>query len=59
MTSPPTWQTLPGLAAAPKPGKPGPGCLPGSKNRRPATRGDVGKTIKRDEPAKAAQNQKG
>ena len=30
-------QTLPGLAGAPKPGKPGPGRPPGSKNRRPAT----------------------
>jgi len=37
-------QTLPGLAGAPKPGKPGPGRPPGSKNRRPATRHDVGKT---------------
>ena len=30
-------------AGAPKPGKPGPGRLPGSKNRRPAARHDVGK----------------
>jgi DDE superfamily endonuclease len=30
-------------ASAPKPGKPGPGRPPGSKNRRPATRYDVGK----------------
>jgi DDE superfamily endonuclease len=30
-------------AGAPKPGKPGPGRPPGSKNRRPATRHDVGK----------------
>jgi hypothetical protein len=30
-------------AGAPKPGKPGPGRPPGSKNRRPATRYDVGK----------------
>jgi hypothetical protein len=43
---------LPGLAGAPKPGKPGPGRPPGSKNRRPATRHDVGKTVKRDEPKK-------
>jgi hypothetical protein len=35
--------TLPVLTAAPKPGKPGPGRLPGSKNRHPATRHDVGK----------------
>jgi hypothetical protein len=30
-------------AGAPKPGRPGPGRPPGSKNRRPATRHDVGK----------------
>jgi len=40
-------QTLPALASAPKPGKPGPGRPPGSKNRHPATRHDVGKTVKR------------
>ena len=40
-------QTLPELASAPKPGKPGPGRPPGSKNRRPATLHDVGKTVKR------------
>ena len=45
-------QALPSLASAPKPGKPGPGRPPGSKNRRPATRHDVGKTVKRDEPKK-------
>jgi hypothetical protein len=45
-------QTLPDLAGAPKPGKPGPGRPPGSKNRRPATRPDVGKTVKREEPKK-------
>jgi hypothetical protein len=38
--------TLP--ARAPKPGKPGPGRPPGSKNRRPAPHHDVGKTIKRE-----------
>ena len=43
-------QALPDLASAPKPGKPGPGRPPGSKNRRPATCHDVGKTVKRDEP---------
>jgi len=52
-------QTLPGLAGAPKPGKPGPGRPPGSKNRRPATRHDVGKTVKRDEPNKKTRRQKG
>jgi hypothetical protein len=44
--------TLPCPASAPKPGKPGPGRPPGSKNRRPATRHDVGKTVKRHEPKK-------
>jgi DDE superfamily endonuclease len=52
-------QTLPDLASAPKPGKPGPGRPPGSKNRRPATRHDVGKTVKRDEPKKKTRRQKG
>ena len=52
-------QTLPALASAPKPGKPGPGRPPGSKNRRPATRHDVGKTVKRDEPKKKTRRQKG
>ena len=45
-------QALPDLASAPKPGKPGPGRPPGSKNRRPATRHDEGKTVKRNEPKK-------
>jgi len=52
-------QMLPGLASAPKPGKPGPGRPPGSKNRHPATRHDVGKTVKRDEPNKKDRRQKG
>ena len=52
-------QTLPCPASAPKPGKPGPGRPPGSKNRPPATRHDVGKTVKRDEPAKKTRRQKG
>ena len=52
-------QTLPGLASAPKPGKPGPGRPPGSKNRRPATRNEVGKTVKRDQPSKKTRRQKG
>jgi hypothetical protein len=34
-------------ARAPKPGKPGPGRPPGSKNRHPATRHDVGKTTRK------------
>jgi len=52
-------QTLPDLASAPKPGKPGPGRPPGSKNRRPATRHDVGKTVKRTEPKKKTRSQEG
>ena len=40
-------QTLPLPAGAPKPAKPGPGRPPGSKNRHPATRHDVGKTVRR------------
>ncbi|HTP15054.1 MAG TPA: hypothetical protein VMK13_04375, partial [Streptosporangiaceae bacterium] len=51
-------QALPDLAGAPKPGKPGPGRPPGSKNRRPATRHDVGKTVKRAEPTKKAAGRK-
>lgn len=35
-------------ARAPKPAKPGPGRPPGSRNKRPATRHDVGKTVKRE-----------
>ncbi|MBV9205599.1 MAG: transposase [Actinobacteria bacterium] len=52
-------QALPDLAGAPKPGKPGPGRPPGSKNRRPATRHDVGKTVKRDQPKKKTPTPKG
>ena len=52
-------QTLPGPAGAPKPGKPGPGRPPGSKNRHPATRHDVGKTVKRAEPKKKPAGSKG
>jgi hypothetical protein len=51
-------QTLPDLAGAPKPGTPGPGRPPGSKNRHPATRHDVGKTAKRDQPKKKSRRQK-
>jgi hypothetical protein len=50
-------QTLPDLASAPKPGIPGPGRPPGSKNRRPATRHDVGKTVKRDDSKKKHRRQ--
>jgi hypothetical protein len=52
-------QVLPCPADAPKPGKPGPGRPPGSKNRHPATRYDVGKTVKRDETKKKTRRQKG
>ena len=51
--------TLPCLASAPKPGKPGPGRPPGSKNRRPAPRHDVGKTTKRDPTLKARRERTG
>jgi len=51
--------TLPGLAGAPKPGKPGPGRPPGSKNRRPAPRHDVGKTTKRERTLKARREHAG
>jgi hypothetical protein len=47
--------TLPCPASAPKPGKPGPGRPPGSKNRRPAPCHNVGKHTK----AKPAQKLKG
>jgi hypothetical protein len=46
-------------AGAPKPGKPGPGRPPGSKNRRPAPRHDVGKTTKRGLTPKARQERTG
>jgi DDE superfamily endonuclease len=45
-------QDLPVPASAPKPSRPGPGRPAGSKNQRPATRHDVGKTVKREEPKK-------
>jgi hypothetical protein len=44
---------MPCPASAPKPGKPGPGRPPGSKNRRPAPSYDVGKTVKRELTLKA------
>ena len=46
-------------AGAPKPGKPGPGRPPGSKNRRPAPSYDVGKTLKRARTFKAMREQEG
>jgi DDE superfamily endonuclease len=46
-------------ARAPKPGKPGPGRPPGSRNRRPAPHYDVGKTVKRDLTMTARQQRAG
>jgi hypothetical protein len=46
-------ETMPCLTGAPIPGKPGPGRPPGSKNRRPAPRHDVGKTTRRERTLKA------
>jgi DDE superfamily endonuclease len=50
---------IPCLAGAPKPGKPGPGRPPGSKNRRPAARHDVGKTTRRERSLKARRERTG
>jgi hypothetical protein len=52
-------QDLPVPASAPKPSRPGPGRPAGSKNRRPATRHDVGKTVKREKPKKKTRRQEG
>jgi DDE superfamily endonuclease len=46
-------------ARAPKPGKPGPGRPPGSKNRRPAPSHDVGKTTRRELTLKARREKAG
>jgi len=46
-------------AGAPKPGRPGPGRPPGSANRRPAPRYDVGKTTKRDRTLTTRRKQTG
>ena len=51
--------TLPRLTAAPKPGKPGPGRPPGSRNRRPATRHRVGKTTSKNKTEKTTRSQTG
>jgi hypothetical protein len=51
--------TMPCPAGAPKPGKPGPGRPPGSKNRRPAPRHDVGKTTRRDRTLKQHRERAG
>ena len=46
-------------ARAPKPSRPGPGRPPGSRNRHPATRHDVGKTVKRDRTITARRQRTG
>jgi hypothetical protein len=46
-------------ARAPKPARPGPGRPPGSRNRAPAPRYDVGKTVKRDLTMTARQQRTG
>jgi DDE superfamily endonuclease len=51
--------TMPCPAGAPEPGKPGPGRPPGSKNRRPAPRHDVGKTTRRERSLKARRKRAG
>jgi hypothetical protein len=51
--------SLPCLTGAPKPGKPGPGRPPGSKNRHPAARHDVGKTTRRERSLKARREHRG
>src|SRR5947207_4158684 len=50
---------VPCPAGAPEPGKPGPGRPPGSKNRHPAPRHDVGKTTKRELTLKARRERAG
>ena len=51
--------TSPCPAGAPKPGKPGPGRPPGSKNRRPATRHDVGKNHNKRTPRVSSKEETG
>jgi hypothetical protein len=51
--------TLACPASAPKPGKSGPGRPPGSANRRPAPRYDVGKTFRRERSLKAKRERAG
>jgi DDE superfamily endonuclease len=46
-------------ARAPKPGRPGPGRPPGTRNRHPATSYDVGKTVKRNQTITAQRQHKG
>jgi hypothetical protein len=51
--------TTPCPAGAPKPGRPGPGRPPGSKNRRPAPRHNVGKARRGKPPRPTAAKQAG
>ena len=51
-------QGLPVPASAPKPSRPGPGQPARSRNQHPATRHNVGKTIKREEPKKKTRKSK-
>jgi hypothetical protein len=50
-------QDMPVPASAPKPSRPGPGRPPGSRNRRPATRHDVGKSTRQNEQDKKTRRQ--
>ena len=51
--------TTPCPASAPKPGKPGPGRPPGSRNRHPATRHDVGKNPNKAKPTGSGKKIRG
>jgi hypothetical protein len=51
--------TMPCPASAPKPGKPGPGRPPGTRNRHPAPRYDVGKTTTRERTLNARRERTG
>ena len=52
-------QTTTRPARAPKPSRPGPGRPKGSKNKTPAPRPEVGKTIKRDTSLKERRERTG
>jgi DDE superfamily endonuclease len=51
--------TTPLPSRAPKPGRPGPGRPPGSRNHHPATNYDVGKTVKRNKTINAQRQPAG
>ncbi len=51
--------TTPCPAGAPKPGKPGPGRPPGSPNRHPAARHDVGKNRNKTTPTSNSKKVRG